>query len=339
MHNRTRRTVASLVIAALLACAVVVGMAAPAQAFSTVFPLHGPHKAVEYGQSWQIYSYDYYGGGDLTLIATVNGVDTEIKYGYDNGNILVFSNDGNDGNGPLSKTLSAGTYMISLRLTSHSGVIARSDAAFKLVIAPAPITTTTLITPDANNPRNAVVSAELSGDYIDGLPNCYCEGDTGNYLPGGTWRITVTGANGKVVFRREETAAAGKLDASKAYAVIGGDPFFVAYWSNLPPGEGLTATSSFTPTAAHSKNFTMSSTPFSYTSAGAVAGATPTATPTASAATTTASNGLPFWVLLAALILVILLLLLDVILLILRSRRRGNAVPSAAAPIAEGGVE
>jgi hypothetical protein len=336
MHNRTRRTAASLVIATLIAAGALLATAAPAEAAPTIFPLHGPHKTIEYGAPWQIYSYIRSYRDDLTVIANVDGSDYYLKDSFYEGH---FQLDNNEGGGKLDKALDVGTHLITMRIQNGGTLVAQSDAPFHLVIGPTAISTTTLITPDPNNSRNAVVTAELNGYFIDGLPNCACESDSGDFLPGGTWKVTVTTANGKVAFRREATVAAGKFAPPPSYQVIGGNPFYVAYWPDLPAGESLTATSSFTPSTDHAKDFTMSSTPFSYTSAGTVAGATPTSRPTASATTTAASNGLPFWVLLAALVLVILLLLLDVILLILRSRRRGNAGPSTAAPITEGGAE
>jgi hypothetical protein len=326
---------AALGVAAILASGAVIAVAAPAQAVAPeIFPLHGPHKTVEYGTTWEIYSYIRSYRDDLTLIANVDGSDYYLKNSFYEGHFQLYNNEGG---GKLDKALDVGTHLVSMRLQNGGTLVAKSDAPFHLVIGPTAISTTTLITPDPNNASNAIVTAELSGNFIDSLPNCYCESENGTLLPAGTWKITVTESDGTVAFRREQSVAAGKL--KKNYSVSGGAPHYVAYWSELPPGENLIATSSFTPDASHAKDFTRKSTPFSYTSAAKAPGATPTATPNAAPAATSQAGGLPFWALLAGLLLALILLILDVVLLILRSRRNSPTVAPTTTVAAEGSAE
>jgi hypothetical protein len=167
------------------------------------------------------------------------------------------------------------------------------DTTLPLKITPAALTLTARITADATNPRNAIVTASMGGDFIKRFRDYWGSTSTDGApgTPEGTWKVAVTDASGTPVtdFSSDRSA---KSDAWGASWI----------WLDAPAGE-YTAKATFTPSGASATDFTVTpSADFDFTAPGPAAGDQPTASPAPSAPAAVADSGptLPAWIPLTA---------------------------------------
>jgi hypothetical protein len=165
------------------------------------------------------------------------------------------------------------------------------------------------------------VTAQLNGKLVDQLGDCYCE-TAGLYtIPAGTWKVVVTNSQGHTVLTNQKKQSAG------------GDPFYVVYWLSVPPGETLSAQSTFTVTGARSSNYEITAGNFSYTSAKSAPAAAPephaSASPSGDQLDQTVSFEQPLWRLLLALIIALILAALIAVLVVRRRAPKSSTNPEA----------
>jgi hypothetical protein len=304
--------------------AVVFVVAATPPALADVLPitLTPATQTVEYGQPWSVQASvpsaawcEAVPCSNVTVTFTSGSITRQFP------NVGIYAQQFSFGDYYLmpQTDLGVGTHAINLSFPDDDGTVTTGATPGKLTITAAPISSTTTIAADPNNGANAIVTAQLSGDYIEQLPNCDCEAAGIYPLPAGTWNLTVTNSKGTVVLSKQQQQPAG------------GNPFFVSYWSSVPAGESFTADTTFTVATASSANFALTDHKFSWTSA-KVTGTTGTGAgtgrtkPTVLAATT--SFAPPLWLLLLTLLVAAGLVALNVVLLV----RRGVASrPTTAA--------
>ena len=266
-------------------------------------------QTVEYGQSWEV-------TGKISPQTYIDSWYTGLKVATD-GVIIPL-----DGTGVYNGGFAFGDFDPGLRLGigSHSvvaafppGTSATTSTTAVVTINPAPILATTTITADPNNSNNAIITSQLSGKYVEQLPNCQCEGQNGYLMPAGSWTLTVTDSNGKTVLTKQFDQAANGL------------PTFVNYWPSVPTGETFSAQTVFTVVGGGKNDFTLTSQKFSWTSkkgAGEQGPGSPSSTPKP-VTVKSAAFAPPLAVLWGALLVIVILIALDVILLVNNRRSRG----------------
>jgi hypothetical protein len=314
MLSRKMRRPAQLLTVGLAALAILIASAEPAAAADGI-TFDPSHQTVEYGQSWQVEgtitpesgSDSDYGSLSVSTGSTTENLGTNWVFG----GAFTFSDSA------FNLALGVGTHSINASFSGGAATAASSTPTV-VTITPAAILTTTTITPDPNNSQNAIITSQLSGQYIDQLPNCECEAQNGYLLPAGTWKLAVTDSSGKTVFTKQLDQAANGL------------PTFVNYWPSIPAGETFSAQSTFTIAGGAASNFTMSSQKFSWTSGkttGPGGAVSPSNTPRPKTVKT-ASFAPPLLVFYAALLVAIILIALDVLLFVFR--RRSRRTPAVA---------
>jgi hypothetical protein len=324
MNRRAVRPLRLGVAAVVLALVGVLCSTPAASATPGDIPLTPQTQTIVYGSGWDIQG-QYYASecsghcSAASLYVTVDGVTKDLGTNHVYGETL-FAHD-SDFHPP--KDFGVGTHTISFRLQYGSTVYGQSATPAKVIVTAAAITSTTTIAVDPINKSNAVVTSQLSGAFIDSLPNCYCEAQGTYPLPAGTWNLSITDSTGKTVFSRDSAQAAG------------GEPYLVSYWQNVPAGKSLTAQSTYTITGPTKSNFTMKSPTFAWTS-------NPSSNPKpvkpkgkAPLESSKTATALPLIVYLAALTITVIIVVLDVLLL-LRRRRRRRGKPAAPSGVAEG---
>jgi hypothetical protein len=225
----------------------------------------------------------------------------------------------------LSRPLPVGKYSLTAAFKRYA-LTGGSAVPLAVTVTPTSLSTAVRVTNDRNHPTNAVISATLSGKYLEAI-----SGEIGGAVfPAGSWHVTVKNSAGDEIFTKTSDQKAG------------GDPFTSVYWPGVPPGGDFTASASFTPSAASAANFTIvAAKDATYTGPAAPnTGPTPTSTPTPipNQAATQAGSTVPVWSLgvagIIAIVLVIALMLLSAAL-----RRSVSAAaaasPAAVAPTAE----
>lgn len=147
--------------------------------------------------------------------------------------------------------LSAGSYQFSPRLRwtfSDQPFVGEPASPATLTIDPAALRVDSRVQQDSNNPVVTVISAALTGEYIDewAWTSSYPDVEPGYArVPGGTWRIVVTDDEGTTVV--DET-----VDRQE-----GAVPSTTLAIADLPRDTTLSATATFTLDAASAGNFTV----------------------------------------------------------------------------------
>ena len=314
MISSMRRRQVQLVAMGFAAFAIVLAPAEPAFAEDGI-TFNPSHQTVEYGQSWEVGgtitpqsgSDDSYGSLSVTTGSTTTNL----------GGNMVFGGAFGFGDYDVGQSVGIGTHSFSAAFTGGTSTAASSTPAV-VTITPAAILVTTTITPDPNNSQNAIITSQLSGQYIDQLPTCQCEAQNGYLMPAGTWKLTVTDASGKSVLTKQVDEPANGL------------PTFVNYWQGVPAGQTFSAESTFTVGGATAADFTFTSHKFSWTSSeatGSGGASSPSATPRPKTVKT-ASFAPPLLVFYAALLIAVILIALDILLLVFRRRSRGIPEPA-----------
>jgi hypothetical protein len=316
MNSSRQRRRLQLLAIGFAAFAIVLASAEPAFAEDGI-TFNPSHQTVEYGQSWEV-------GGTITpqsgsdssygsLTITTGGTTTNL------GDNMVFGGAFGFGDYNVGQS-GVGTHSFSATFTGGASTAASSTPAV-VTITPAAVLVTTTISPDPNNSQNAIITSQLSGQYIDQLPNCQCEAQNGYLMPAGTWKLTVIDASGKTVLSKQVDQPANGL------------PTFVNYWQGVPVGQTFSAESTFTVAGTTAADFTLTSHKFSWTSSktsGGGGASSPSATPRPKTVKT-ASFAPPLLVFYAALLIAIILIALDVLLLVFRRRSRRTPEPAGEA--------
>jgi hypothetical protein len=320
-----KRIGAGVLAAAVTTVALLGSFVGPAFADDPPITLTPATQTVEYGQYWSINgsspAFDSYCEAipctSVPLTITSGSLSRTIP------NFPVYQGQFSLGVGDLlpQTDLGVGTHTINVSYPDDSGTETSSPNPAKVVITPTAVLTTTTIAPDPNNSRNALITSQLSGKYIEQLPSCACEGQNGFLLPAGTWKLTVTDSSGRTVFTKQSSEPANGL------------PSFVNYWPDVPAGETYSAQSTFTVSGGAAVNFTITSQKFSWTSQKDSAGgvAAPSATPKPKTIKT-ASFAPPLVVFYGVLLVALILIALDVVLLVQRARLRRAVAPSNTEP-------
>ena len=142
------------------------------------------------------------------------------------------------------RPLPAGTYTLVATFTDGDGTGPTTEITppATLTIAAAPVTVVAAIQPDPSNPANAIVTANLTGDFFDSwFTFSY---DTAPVSPGGKWAISVTDSAGEVVHEYTATREEGSDGSGVS-----------SYWADVAPGE-YTVRATFTPSGSAADNFT-----------------------------------------------------------------------------------
>jgi hypothetical protein len=313
MRSVTARRGGVAALAAALVAGVVLVPGTAAFADDTV-ALTPSTQTVEYGQGWYVQgqlSPDYFSDSQYgTPVVTTGSASKDLGAVIYHG-LFGFS----DFDLGIAGGLGAGTHSLTVTF-NNAQVPITPPAPVSVTVTPTKVLATTTITADPNNPRNAIVTSQLSGPYIDQLPNCGCEAQNGYVMPVGSWNLSITDSSGKSVLTKTASEAANGL------------PTFVSYWQNVPAGETFSALSTFTVSGSAAANFTLSSQKFSWTSskAGDTGGAIIPTHSAAPAPIKTASFAPPLGVFVTLLALALVIAALDIVLLV--RRRRGPAHPN-----------
>ncbi len=307
------------VVAGALAIGVVLMSGSPAAAADIPIDFTGEtgtQQTVEYGDYWyfDVQVGQFIGSPGQFTVNDGSGAEVHRTAMYAGGLTQV-------GSWIYDEPLDAGEYQFTASIASTGYPdLGTTDTPARLTIEPAALAVEVLVETDASQPANAVISARMTGDYLQRMD----EGFPAS-LPAGTWSVTVLDETGATAF--EDTTD----------QISAGDPFASFYWTDVPRGTDFTATATFAPTEQQ-QNFTVSpSIDFPYTSSAADAGEDG-APPTSQVAPGDEANGwsVPLWVLAAIGAGALLVLLAEVVLafLLLRRRRRRRIPPAPQEDVA-----
>jgi hypothetical protein len=218
------------------------------------------------------------------------------------------------------RPLSVGSYTFSAKVDSGAGGTYTVPQPARLTITPAPLSVQARVAADPSNPRNAIITAWLAGDFADNYSDYW--GSTSEawspLTPAGSWKIEVKDSRGSVV----KTVSAQRADTDDSFALS-------SYWLDVPAGQ-YTASATFTTSGATSADFTVSAgSPFAYTAPGPAPADSPTASapPKAPPAITPVGSALPLWIPVAAGLLTAALLALLIVQIVRVVRLRRPPMP------------
>lgn len=257
------------------------------------------------GDPWCLVTVDYTGtaSGSFTTTMYPSGVGTS--------NLYLDPTLG----GSIDSFLGVGGYRF---VVTYAPIFADAPAytvtspPFQLTVTEAALTTSVMVTADPLTARNAVVSVNQSGGFVDNLGWYFSTG-----MPAGAWGITIIDQDGAEVFRQELPGEEG------------GPPYLVVPWTDVPPGTTFSATASFEVTGSAAANFTTLEGDASFTSATPAPTPTPTPTPLPSASAPT-GLAVPVW-LLVVFGLVLLGGAAAIVVLLVRRRRTAQPLEEGTA--------
>ncbi len=266
LSSMSRSRWVSIPVALAFASVFAVAPATAARADDTVLTFDPPAEmTITYGETW------YFQFSTLWVFASGAPVSAEVAGPFD-GTLDGFASyprfDGNAGGTiylPADQPPTpAGSYQVYATLRADvngTSWVATPAAPARLVVNPAPLSIVQKVVADPSNPVNAIISASMTGDYIDSVAWTSLADPASLFastprVPGGTWSISITDGEA-VVFEREINQAAG------------GPSDLSLYWNDIPLGAQLTSTITFTPTGSAVGNFDVNQpAPFPFTSAG-----------------------------------------------------------------------
>ncbi len=316
--NRTFIVAVSLVAGITLSQSVAAS--ASAEEVPTVIEFTGEtSRTVEYGQYW---SFDM--AGDFEFYNFVYGmrnfqVDaTGLPAGYTVPLTMYVS--GISSAGYLSAPyeiapLGVGSYSFSISgwspIPPDKQYTAQSSTSAQLTIEKAKLGMELRVLADPANSDGAIVTAKFTGRFVDEYSSSFFPGSA--LSPAGTWKITLTDANGEVATERNVERVAGDDVLATSF-----------YWADAEPGEQYTASASFTPSGDSANNFAIGAAQdFAYTapeSARPVPTSSATAKPDTSLPEATGFS-LPLWALILVIVLIVALGALVTIFSVRLSRR------------------
>ena len=226
----------------------------------------------------------------------------------------------------LEDSLPAGTYTITSKFKDPWGaktVLSSANNAPKLTINPAPVAVDFRVETDPHQPTGAIVNAQLTGVFLDGIAACLGSVPCHEPLASGTWDFAITDESGAVLVEKQ---IAAKGPASQ---------FASFYWHNVPAGSNFTGTAKFTFAGTIGKSFVIEqAADVAFTSPAAVAAGEPGSVEVP-AVTEEPETGpsLPFWAILAWIVVMALLAVAVTVfaILALRQRRAATSIDSDSA--------
>lgn len=218
--------------------------------------------SIEYGQSWSFpLRGDYMTQWFLSNPENHPGA-LEISgapVGYKPG---VFIQGSGAATGALysnydTRPLNAGTYSFTITVDAmyfDAHYLGATPTPAVLTITPAKLGTEVRVVPDPSNPANAIISARLTGRFVEEHSSSEFEGSP--LSPAGSWSITLTDSTGAKALERTVDRVAG--DDTLATSI---------YWDEAEPGEQYTASATFTPSATPANFEVTPAIDFDYTAA------------------------------------------------------------------------
>lgn len=312
---RSRQLLLSRIVAATGALSLFLLTATPAHAadkYELVF--NEEETTVTYGDQWQ-------------LSVTMRNDDV-CRYSYETCFNRITVTD--DTTGEKAKTspydstaavsshsfpvLDVGRHEFSAKFKRYRREGASSNTAV-VVVTPAPIAVDLRVDSDDNNREGAVVSAQLTGEYMKRV-SCYeC---VPSVSPAGVWTFSVVDSTG-------ETVVKDKITSEQVES-----QFASFYWSDIPASTDFVASATFTPSGDAAKNFEVApDSGVAFTSPSAPESSDAGAPPVdvleepADAAPAT----VPLWAVLVSGAVLLLLLIVAVVLLN-RGHRRTGGLPN-----------
>lgn len=318
---RRHRTVTRPLAIAGLTVALVAGVAAPAGAAGPLYVRwDGPSElTVEYGEPWSL------------AIAHLGYVNSG-RFLYDDGRVWVaglptsgnwtFYTGSYEGRAPLA----VGTHRFTGEVMEYTGVLSTTDETATIVVEPAALGMDVQAIADPSSEGGLIISARLSGRFIDSLIPAEFRSPADPAFPAGIWDLSVRDAADAVVFTSSQPGAVdGPAGAS-------------AYWADAAPDTDYTATATFTPDAASSGNFAIAGGRFDFsTPAGESASPSP-GSDDSPPPVETETDGVPVplvWII--AFGVVVLGVLLAAVLVLLRGRPRSDRAAAGDAATAPHG--
>ena len=275
---------------------------------------------VEYGQYWEITAEV---GNAECLVEGCDDTSFDViiessSYGeavstpiFDGG-VFISSFD-------LSTIAPPDTYEVrGVMVNEDDFQMASSNTNGSLTITPAALAVEATVIPDDHQPEGAIVSAQLTGKFVDAVDECFGSTECHIPLPNGTWKLTVKNADGTIAHEEEIATKA----AASRYASF--------YLHGVTPSTDYTVDATFTPASSESANYTVSpANGVAFTSAEAPAAGDPDAPAVPEVEVEVASGPtLALWlVILVSVIVVGLAVAAGVFWLLLRRRRAAASDP------------
>lgn len=259
-----RSAAAACVIALALAATATAGPAAadddPEVAPVTIIINEGAIVDVEYGEDWS-FSYTASPYRDFLPIPVVVATGTpkgwapsHFTYSPDYGTIV-----GGINSSSAAAWLEPGTYSFLVKVDAYGYPFQfrGQSPPVTVTVAAAQLAVDARIVPDQSNGSNAIVSASLSGGFVDRYVQPQFN-PRGVPSPAGTWDFVITSKDGTVADERSIPRVEGSDTFGASY-----------YWDGAIPGESYSLAAAFTPDASLAKRFAVTAAEsFDYTSPG-----------------------------------------------------------------------
>ena len=318
-------------VAATLVLAVPLTLAAPGVTLAAVGDPVGvtfspSTKTIEYGQYWE-------------MTATLTNIDCLESCGDTFDFIINSASNGELVESPIfdnavfvtsfdpTRNLPPGNYEITGQMQDDFYEMDSGNQPASLTIAPAALDVEATVIPDPLQPSGAIVSAQLVGDYVSAIDECFGSTECHPQLPNGTWTLTVRNGEGETV-HEEKVSTKGKASRYVSY-----------YLHDVTPASDYSVDAAFAPASDSAANFTLKpALDASFRSADAPESGDPDAPETPDVEVeVAASPTLPFWLVVVGIGLVVALAAAVLVFWLLLRRRRASS-DIAVQPRPEGGV-
>lgn len=330
----------ALVTAAMASVLVIAPMTSASAEQTTLTLDPDTETTITYGEQWYfqfdapVSNFDPSVPITMEISGPESGTFTEFARYYNPQSRSLF---GTVGSGLFDgRFVAPGSYDVGVTLRSNffgQEWVSTVAQPTRLIVNPGEMRVEHKIVADPINPANAIVSAQLTGAFIDewGFTLSLDIPEEFRYpkIPGGTWSVQVKDGEEIVLDRQIEQPT----DSFSSFAF---------YWNDIPLNRDLSSTVTFTPESSAAGNFEVTQAPaFAFTSA--VEGRpVPVADATGSDEIEVAAvDGVsfPLWTLLIASVFA-LVLVVAIALLAVRARRSPTApsVIGSETPPAEGDV-
>lgn len=276
------------------------------------------NKTIEYGEYWEITA-------NLANLDCADPCDADfdlIVQSSTDGELVtspLFDNSAFFSSFDLTNILPPGDYEITGRMTDEgSFTMDPANQAATLVIAPAALDVAASVIADSHQPEGAIVSAQLTGPYVDAIDECFGSPECHPPLPDGSWGLTVRDGAGEVV-REETIATKGK---NSRYVSL--------YLHDIEPSTDYTVDATFTPGSGEGPNFSLKpDLGVGFTSEAPVEAGDPDApaTPEVEVATAPAPT-IPLWLVIVGIVLVVALAIASLVFWLLLRKRRAATAPT-----------
>ena len=308
--------------AGLVACIALLAPATAAHAADSdvTVVINPASQTVEYGQYWEVTAtvdrpecLDCDPDGfEMAVQSPTNGQAIDAKI-FDK-TVFISSFD-------MSFLLPPDTYEVTGQMAYDLYTMSPSNKPGTIIVKPAALAVKAAVIPDDHQPAGAIVTAQLTGAFVDAVDECFGSTECHIPLPNGTWKITVSDPEGAVV-HEEEIATKG---AASRYASF--------YLHDVAPASDYSVDATFTPSSSDSENYTVTeATDVAFTSAEAPEAGSPDAPAVPDIEVETATGPtVPLWLaILASAIVLGLAIAAGVFWLLLRRRRNAASIDDDA---------